>query len=149
MFITHPLLLLRPNLSRPEQERVVQICSHILSVSANKLFHVFNGNMQVLGKVDAGFTQWRGTMLSVSLAIGFVILLILTFFNQELVSSLLAISKADVKSGSLPQGIYKRRLYQCMLNLATAKKCHYQVRAGRRENFENKSKIFYLRVSLH
>ena len=106
--------------------------------------------MQVLGKVDAGFTQWRGTMLSVSLAIGFVILLILTFFNQELVSSLLAISKADVKSGSLPQGIYKRRLYQCMLNLATAKKCHYQVRAGRGEEFENKSKIFfYLRVSLH
>ena len=106
--------------------------------------------MQVLGKVDAGFTQWRGTMLSVSLAIGFMILLILTFFNQVLVSSLLAISKADVKSGSLPQGIYKRRLYQCMLNLATAKKCHYQVRAGRGEEFENKSKIFfYLRVSLH
>jgi len=84
---------LRPNLSRPQQERVVQICSHILSV---------------LGKVDSGFTQWRGTMLS------------------ELVSSLLAISKADVKSGTLSQGIYKRRLYQCMLNLSTAKKCHYQ-----------------------
>jgi len=84
---------LRPNLSRPQQERVIQICSHILSV---------------LGKVDSGFTQWRGTMLS------------------ELVSSLLAISKADVKSGALSQGIYKRRLYQCMLNLATAKKCHYQ-----------------------
>ena len=100
--------------------------------------------MQVLGKVDAGFTQWRGTMLSVSLTIGFMILLILTFFNQELVSSLLAISKADVKSGSLPQGIYKRRLYQCMLNLATAKKCHYQVRAGRGEEFENKSKIFFI-----
>lgn len=84
---------LRPNLSRPQQERVIQICSHILSV---------------LGKVDSGFTQWRGTMLS------------------ELVSSLLAISKADVKSGALSQGIYKRRLYQCMLNLSTAKKCHYQ-----------------------
>jgi len=84
---------LRPNLSRPQQERVIQICTHILSV---------------LGKVDSGFTQWRGTMLS------------------ELVSSLLAISKADVKSGTLSQGIYKRRLYQCMLNLSTAKKCHYQ-----------------------
>ena len=81
MFITHPLLLLRPNLSRPEQERVVQICSHILSVSANKLFHVFNENMQVLGKVDAGFTQWRGTMLSVSLTIGFMILLNLDLFQ--------------------------------------------------------------------
>jgi len=84
---------LRPNLLRPQQERVIQICSHILSV---------------LGKVDSGFTQWRGTMLS------------------ELVSSLLAISKEDVKSGTLSQGIYKRRLYQCMLNLATAKKCHFQ-----------------------
>ena len=50
--------------------------------------------------------------------------------SQELVSSTLAISKADVKSGTLSQGIYKRRLYQCMLNLSTAKKCHYQVEAG-------------------
>ena len=53
-----------------------------------------------------------------------------TLSSQELVSSTLAISKADVKSGTLSQGIYKRRLYQCMLNLSTAKKCHYQVEAG-------------------
>ena len=53
-----------------------------------------------------------------------------THSSKELVSSTLAISKADVKSGTLSQGIYKRRLYQCMLNLSTAKKCHYQVEAG-------------------
>ena len=37
--------------------------------------------MQVLGKVDAGFTQWRGTMLSVSLTTGFMIFLNLDLFQ--------------------------------------------------------------------
>ena len=98
----------RPNLSRPEQERVIQISSHILSVRtknywtcvctnhqvfapSTKCFYLQQAQIictkhqlfapstkclhfhlhQVLGKVDSGFTQWRGTMLSVRFQFAF------------------------------------------------------------------------------
>merc|ERR1712080_125774 len=83
----------RPHLTRPQHERIIQLSSHIL---------------KVLGRVDPGFTQWKGSILS------------------ELVSSLVTISKEDVKAGFITADMFKRRLFNAMVNLRTAKKCLHQ-----------------------
>ncbi len=55
-------------LSRPEKERKVQLCLHVLDV---------------LGRVDPGFTKWRGTLL------------------QELIHPLMMVSKEDHAAGRI------------------------------------------------
>ena len=52
--IARPLIRNVPNIvvlsSRPEHERKIQLCQHVLDV---------------LTRVDPGFTKWRGTVLQV------------------------------------------------------------------------------------
>lgn len=71
-------------------DRKIQLCHAILSV---------------LGKVDPGFTEWRGKLLN------------------ELSNTLLLISKADYTNKIITLPVYKRRIFTCMKNVALAKKC--------------------------
>ncbi|XP_023334833.1 uncharacterized protein LOC111706243 [Eurytemora carolleeae] len=79
-------------LSRPEEERKIQLCFHVLNV---------------LSKVDPGFTKWRGNVL------------------QELVSSLMTISKQDLKANIITEEMFKKRLYYGMVSLSQARKCQF------------------------
>ena len=80
----------KQTLSRPEMDRKIQLCNTILTV---------------LGKVDPGFTEWRGKLLN------------------ELSNTLLLVSKADYNNKIISLPAYKRRIFTCMKNVALAKKC--------------------------
>ncbi len=77
-------------LSRPEKERKIQLCRIVLDT---------------LGKVDPGFTKWRGTLL------------------QELIHPLMMISKEDHNAGRIPEREFQRRLAFCSRKLREAKLC--------------------------
>jgi len=61
--------------------------------------------LDVLGKVDPGLTAWQGKILN------------------ELSNTLLLVSKSDYNKKIISLQTYKRRIYQCMKNVALAKKC--------------------------
>ena len=94
-------------LTRPQQERKVQLCHQVLKVVAVYHHHYLTTSfcLKVLGIVDPGFTTWRGKLL------------------HEMASTLLLISRADHGKGRIGEIMFKKRLFFCMRTLATAKKC--------------------------
>ncbi len=79
-------------LTRPEKERKIQLCLSVLDV---------------LGRVDPGYTKWRGTLL------------------QELIHPLMMISKEDHAAGRISRAEFRRRLSFCGQKLTEAKLCLY------------------------
>lgn len=79
-----------PTLTRPQKERKIQLSHHVL---------------EILGKVDPGYTKWRGALL------------------HQMIQPLMTISKDDFKSGEITEKQLKRRLQYCMLSIAHANKC--------------------------
>ena len=61
--------------------------------------------LAVLGVVDPGFTSWRGKLLN------------------ELSNTVLLISRSDYSAGAISLQTFKRRIYNSMKHMATAKKC--------------------------
>jgi len=78
------------SLTRPQMDRKIQLCHLVLNV---------------LGKVDPGFTAWQGKILN------------------ELSNTLLLISRSDYNKKIINMVAYKKRIYKCMKNVALAKKC--------------------------
>lgn len=91
--IMHNLIHLytaKNQLSRPEKERKIQLCLIVLDV---------------LGRVDPGYTKWRGTLL------------------QEMIHTLMMISKEDHNAGRITEKEFQRRLMFCSRKLKEAKQC--------------------------
>ena len=61
--------------------------------------------LAVLGVVDPGFTSWRGKLLN------------------ELSNTVLLISRTDYAAGAIDLKTFKRRIYNSMKHMASAKKC--------------------------
>ena len=80
----------KTRLTRPEMDRKIQLCHLVLDT---------------LGRVDPGFTEWRGKLLN------------------ELSNTLLLISRSDYAKKLIKLPTYKRRIFLCMKNVALAKKC--------------------------
>ncbi|XP_059082418.1 SET domain-containing protein SmydA-8-like isoform X1 [Tigriopus californicus] len=91
--IMHNLIHLyagKESLTRPEKERKIQLC-HIV--------------LDILGRVDPGFTTWRGTLL------------------QEMIHTLMVISKEDHNAARISEKEFHRRLNYCSRKLREAKLC--------------------------
>ncbi len=82
----------KPQLTRPEKERKIQLCFLVLDV---------------LSRVDPGFTKWRGTLL------------------QELIHPLMMVSKEDHAAGRISEREFDRRLSFCSRKLKEARLCLY------------------------
>lgn len=80
----------KETLTRPEKERKIQLC-HIV--------------LDVLGRVDPGFTTWRGTLI------------------QEMIHTLMMISKEDHTAARITEKEFHRRLNFCSRKLREAKLC--------------------------
>lgn len=80
----------KESLTRPEKERKIQLC-HIV--------------LDVLGRVDPGFTTWRGTLI------------------QEMIHTLMMISKEDHTAARITEKEFHRRLNFCSRKLREAKLC--------------------------
>merc|ERR1719270_1850072 len=61
--------------------------------------------MEVLSNVDPGYTKWRGSLL------------------QELIQTLMIISKEDHNAERITTEVFQKRLAFCTQRLETAKKC--------------------------
>ncbi|XP_040575619.1 SET domain-containing protein SmydA-8 isoform X1 [Lepeophtheirus salmonis] len=76
--------------TRPEKERKIQLCMSVL---------------ETLGRVDPGYTKWRGAIL------------------QEMIYPLMMISKEDHEYKRITEREFHKRLNICARKLAEARKC--------------------------
>ena len=106
--------LLEETLLHPQHYIVIEL-SHSLIFAYNKKslsrpemdrkVQLCQQVLAVLGTVDPGFTSWRGKLLN------------------ELSNTVLQISRTDYSAGTINLHTFKRRIYNSMKYMATAKKC--------------------------
>ena len=106
--------LLEETLLHPQHYIVIEL-SHSLIFAYNKKslsrpemdrkVQLCQQVLAVLGTVDPGFTSWRGKLLN------------------ELSNTVLVISRTDYSAGTINLQTFKRRIYNSMKYMATAKKC--------------------------
>ena len=106
--------LLKETILHPQHYIVIEL-SHSLIFAYNKKslsrpemdrkVQLCQQVLAVLGTVDPGFTSWRGKLLN------------------ELSNTVLLISRTDYSAGNINLHTFKRRIYNSMKYMATAKKC--------------------------
>ncbi len=97
------------SLSRPEKERKVQLCLHVLDV---------------LGRVDPGFTKWRGTLL------------------QELIHPLMMVSKEDHAAGRITDRRRECYYLQCGCAIAFLSNTFWLIHFLSLEGFTQECSLF-------